>query len=509
MVFRVTNQAMQQSALNNVFRLSEDLFNTQNALSSGKRIQNPSDDPSGTRQTLTIRSEIDKTKQFLRNIQNMQRFTNGVDSALEDIGVSMIRARELTISQLNGTASSESRVLTIAEIDSLIAQTLRSANFQVGNRFIFGGSYVDTAPFSESASGAVYIGNSDALVTDIDKNVAFQYNIPGSEILAADLNPVLTAATSLEDLNRGKGVEEGSFIITDRSGKTATIAVSAGDNLQKVINSINSANINVEASINSTGKGLRLSDSSTLITNALTIAESGSGTTAKDLGIVGSRNSDIIGFDIDPRLTTNTLLSDLNEGAGVVLSDISVVNGAASATVSFSSLHASSTLGDLISVINSAGVNVTAGIGSAGNDLKVISNNSTSVAVIQDIGSGTLAENLGLGDGRNVLTTLVQLKTAMERNDTIGMGALLENLNSGLDAMEEARATMGSIERRLQSNDNTHSQQIVNQTGRLARVEDIDFSKKASELAALELAFQATLNTTARILQPSLLNFLS
>ena len=38
---------------------------------------------------------------------------------------------------------------------------------------------------------------------------------------------------------------------------------------------------------------------------------------------------------------------------------------------------------------------------------------------------------------------------------------------------------------------------------------DVDFVQKASELAALELAFQATLNTTARILQPSILNFLS
>ena len=72
MVFRVTNQGQQQAALNNVFRISEDLFKVQNELSSGKRIQRPSDDPSGTRQTLSLRTDLNKTKQFIRNIKNMQ-----------------------------------------------------------------------------------------------------------------------------------------------------------------------------------------------------------------------------------------------------------------------------------------------------------------------------------------------------------------------------------------------------------------------------------------------------
>ena len=437
----------------------------------------------------------------------MQRFTNGVDSALEDIGITLIRARELTIGELNGIGSVDTQAAA-AEVDNLIKQTLRSANFQIGNRFVFGGSNVDSAPFAESASGAVYTGNSGAILTEIDQNVPFQFNIPGSEILAADLDPTVTTSISLSDLNRGAGVAAGSFKITDRSGNTAEVSVSTNDTIQKVIDAINASGTNVTASINADKNCLQLTDSSTLITNALTIVES-DGSTAADLGILGSRNGDISGLDLDPRLTLSTQLSELNNGNGVELSDIKIVNGAASATVSFSSLSSSSTLGNLIDIINGAGTNVTAGIGSGGNDLKVVSNSSTSVAVIQDIGSGTLAENLGLGGGRNVITTLVQLKTALERKDTNGKNALLENLKSGLDAMQEARAKIGAIERRLQTNGNTHTQDIVRQTERLADVEDIDFSQKASELAALEVAFQATLNTTARILQPSLLNFLS
>ena len=50
--------------------------------------------------------------------------------------------------------------------------------------------------------------------------------------------------------------------------------------------------------------------------------------------------------------------------------------------------------------------------------------------------------------------------------------------------------------------------QIRAQEGQLSAIEDADLVKSASDLANLELALQATLSSTARILQPTLLDFL-
>jgi flagellin-like hook-associated protein FlgL len=46
------------------------------------------------------------------------------------------------------------------------------------------------------------------------------------------------------------------------------------------------------------------------------------------------------------------------------------------------------------------------------------------------------------------------------------------------------------------------------QQGQLSAIEDVDLVKSASDLVTLELALQATLNRTARILHPTLLDFL-
>ena len=66
MVMRVTNLTQQRSALNNIFRITEDLFNAQKEITSGKQIHKPSDDPAGMRDTLALRTSIKQIKQFVK-----------------------------------------------------------------------------------------------------------------------------------------------------------------------------------------------------------------------------------------------------------------------------------------------------------------------------------------------------------------------------------------------------------------------------------------------------------
>jgi len=95
--------------------------------------------------------------------------------------------------------------------------------------------------------------------------------------------------TLLADLNGGQGVSAGSFRITNTLGASAVVDLSQTDDerLSDVIEEINSRGIGVTASINATGDGLVLTD-----TNGgslqLEVEEVGAGTTAADLGILGT-----------------------------------------------------------------------------------------------------------------------------------------------------------------------------------------------------------------------------
>ncbi len=506
MVDRVTNQAMQATALQNIFRITEGLFKANERIATGKRINNLSDDPTALRDSLSLKNSINQVNQFRRNIDNNTVFLQNADTALNSIGLGLIRARELSLGSLAGTDSAETRQFAAIELGNIIDQALQSANSRVKNNFLFSGTESRTEPFLNAAgSGVVYQGNSQRFEIQIANNSSVPLTLPGSEMLATDLNPILTGTTQLSNLNAGAGVPTGTFSITDRAGNSANIAVAAGADINTVIGAINGAGLNVTAAINAQRNGLVLTDSSTTIVGSLTVAEVGGGTTAQALGIEGRIDGNLQGRDIDPRVTGNTLVSELNNGQGINLGSINIVNGATSGTVN---LSAASTLNDVLATINGAGLNVTASINSRGNSLQVNSNSATSAAIVRDIGNGNTAEALGLGGGRNVFVVMSKLKEALEKDDTFGILASLDTLETTQTQLNNARAELGSIQRRLEATERIHESDVVTQTEQLSTVEDADITKEASNVAQLDFALRATLNTSARILQPSLLDFL-
>ncbi|PIQ96782.1 MAG: flagellar hook-associated protein 3 [Nitrospinae bacterium CG11_big_fil_rev_8_21_14_0_20_56_8] len=505
MVSRVTDQAIQANVTRNIFRITEGLFEAQKQIASGKRLSRPSDDPTGIRDSLSFRTSIKKQNQFIRNIDNNRIFLQRADTALNAVGITLSRAKELAIQGVSGSGTAVTRGFAADELDKLISQVLQEANTQVKDNYIFAGTKTRTIPFSASASGVVYQGNSSRFSIEVAKDVPLDIAIPGSEILATDLNPTVSNATALSALNSGSGITAGSFSITDRAGNSATVTVTAGQTVGDAINAINAAGINVTASLNSSQNALLLTDTSAVIAQGLTVAEVGGGSTASSLGILGSRDGNFEGRDLDPSLTASTLLSQLNGGSGPTLTSIRVVNGAASGVVS---LSAATTIGDVLNAINAAGLNVTAGVNSAGNALRVVSNSSSTVAVVNEIGTGTTAEDLGLGGGRNVLDTLITLRNALRANDSIAVLTSFANIDSSLDAINESRAVFGAIQGRLESTSTVHEQDIVDQNQQLSDIEDADVVEQASTVANLEVALQATLSATARIVQPTLVDFL-
>ncbi|MDH5789818.1 MAG: flagellar hook-associated protein FlgL [Nitrospinota bacterium] len=506
MVMRITNQLQQSNALQNIFRITEDLFAANQRVATGKRINKPSDDPLGMQDTLTLRSSIAQIQQFGRNIDNNRLYLNTADTALDSVGLGITRARELAEANIGSTSSAQTRAMAALEIQSILDQTIQEANTQVKGHFIFGGTELLNAPYQANGSGlgAVYSGNSDTLEVEVGANLTIPITRPGSEVFGTDMNAALNVNTLLSDLNGGAGVPVGTFTITNRAGVPTVINTAGLTTVNAVITAINAAP-NITASLNADGSGLLIADStpSNNIIQSLTITE-GSGNTAQSLGILSVSDGNIVGSDLNPVITAATLISDLDGGNGLTLGQIDIVNGALSATVD---LSVATTVGDILTAINGAGVNVTASINSQGNALQVVSNDPTTTAVISEVAGGDTALLLGIGGG-NVFTALDSLREALERNDTSGISASFENLNGALDTVLQARSKYGALVRTMDTLEFGHGADEANETAQLSAVEDSDFVKDASDVAALQFALEATLNTSARVLQPSLLDFL-
>jgi flagellar hook-associated protein 2 len=126
----------------------------------------------------------------------------------------------------------------------------------------------------------------------------------------------ISSQTILSKLNGGNGVARGAFRITDRSGKTGVIDISAAYSLDDVVRKINtSLDVSVKASIS--GDRLVITDLTGQTASNLIISDLGGMTAASDLGIAGSVAAATLSGSDSNYLGRATATADLNDGRGV------------------------------------------------------------------------------------------------------------------------------------------------------------------------------------------------
>ena len=501
-MFRVTNRMMYGNTLINITRQNLGMLKWQEQLASGKRVNRPSDDPISMGEILKYKNRLSRNERYESLGVQSEAFLNTADSLIGEATELAVRSTELAIAMSNGTASDETRRTTAAEISTLIQRAIQIGNSTIGSDYIFGGRRTNAAPLDSSG---LYSGDHTQLTAEVNQNVIVNRSALASEFLTTDMNPRLSSTTALSQLNGGTGVSTGTFTITDRAGATGTVTVNAGDTVGTVIALINASGANVTASISSDGMSITISDNNASVTGPLTIADT-SGSPASDLGIAGSRPlSSLTGNDLDPDVATTTLLSDLYGGGGLTLDDISVRNGAASATVTFAS---ATTVADVLTALNASSVNITAAINSNGTAITMTSNDPTTVAYAVESGTGNTAELLGIGGGRNLIPILQRLEQAMLLNDVSAIRGLIDNLNDVVDTTTALRGQVGARANLVLSTRTSLEQSNFDTQIMLSNAQDADMVKAVSELALLQTAYEATIKSSASIIQPSLLDFL-
>jgi flagellar hook-associated protein 2 len=260
----------------------------------------------------------------------------------------------------------------------------------------------------------------------------------------ADLNQT----ASLDNLNGGAGFVPGEIKITDSSGASAVVDLSAAQSIGDVLNDINDAGLGVTAQIDPSGTSIDLVDTAGG-TSSLTVQEVGGGTTAASLGLIGSgvksTATTIDGQDIY-YLSGNLSLDALNNGSGVststALPDIgyTLANGD-SGTIDLWSVPtgsttgvADTTLGQVVAQINAAAPKeLTASIDPTTNQIVVTDSTSGGGTFSLTAKNGSAAlYDLGLAPTASDSTVTGADGTISGRNVLGGLqGVLLNSLNGG------------------------------------------------------------------------------
>jgi len=264
----------------------------------------------------------------------------------------------------------------------------------------------------------------------------------GSSRLLAGINTVLAS-----NLNGGSGVGDGTIQFTARDASVFTVDIEAADSVSEIIDKINTAAPEgLVASLNASGNGVRIVDSSGA--GLLTIADT-AGAAGANLGIETTDDEDgvVDSGNLQLRyISEGTLLSDLNNGAGVGTGSFRLTDAeGASSTVNID--EDIRTLGDLISRINSRPVKVTARINDTGDGLILedsTGDGNLSAIKVEEI-TGGVAKKLNLlgaadfdtgGDPTgNVIDGSFERSVKFEQTDTLrDIATKINSAGVGVDA---------------------------------------------------------------------------
>lgn len=225
------------------------------------------------------------------------RVLGGMGTVLVDTingGSGLGGASSITITDRNGES---------VTVDNLgVHSTMEELVTFINDAAALSGVAVNVGANAEGNGLAVFdsTGGNQNLVVTGDAATALGIEIDVAADTARGLNiqrQYVSAASDLATLNYGRGVGLGKFRITDGNGISAVVDI--GNDSKKlfdVMNEINSRGLDVEARLNENGDGMILVDTS-VGGSAKIKVESISGSTARDLGILGEATA--IGASID------------------------------------------------------------------------------------------------------------------------------------------------------------------------------------------------------------------
>lgn len=178
---RITHKLIFNSLISQIQQNQDRLFEIEEHLASGKRINKPSDDPVAAARINKLRGQLDKVGQFLKNVDEGAKVTSAVETAVSDIKDQLVRAQEIVMQQLGGIQDEQSRQAAASELEQIKEQILQQANAKNEGKFLFAGFASTTEPFDSNGN---YLGRSgDEFEIEIGENEYLQLNFCGDELM--------------------------------------------------------------------------------------------------------------------------------------------------------------------------------------------------------------------------------------------------------------------------------------------------------------------------------------
>jgi flagellar hook-associated protein 3 FlgL len=271
MTERITSQMIGNSTISTIETDLNQLSQTQEDLSTGFQINNPSDNPYGAALSISLNSQVSAYGAYQSNVTQGTAWSESASTSLQSIQQSVQTIRELVVEGSNGTMSSSDLQDAAQEVLGYISQIKESADSQYDGSYIFSGDDVSTEPYDTTATAAdpstedQFNGNTNSISYAIGPSTQIQVNANLYSVLGSGNTGGTAGSTS----NGGGAVQadgSGGLLATLRTVYNDLTGTNGGtqSDLGNQLNNIDanqSALESVQATVGATQDSLQMASS--------------------------------------------------------------------------------------------------------------------------------------------------------------------------------------------------------------------------------------------------------
>ncbi len=166
---RITNTMMTNNILLNINRNRETLSMYEEQLSTGKKIQKPSDDPIVAIRALRFRTNVKEITQFKTNSNDAISWASVTEQAVSNVTDIMKRVREIAVQATSDVMNIDNRKNAITEVEELLEAALNEGNASYAGRHVFSGFKTDIPMVFKQASSEHYQLTESFAAEDIEQ----------------------------------------------------------------------------------------------------------------------------------------------------------------------------------------------------------------------------------------------------------------------------------------------------------------------------------------------------
>lgn len=250
-MIRVTQNMMKNDVVHNLDVHQRKLNEMQNNLSTGKKVRIPEENPVAATHAMLYRTRINEIRQFLKNIDEGQSRLNIAEGSIRSVTDIFHRLEELAVQAGNGIYTRDDRAKQAVEVDELLKELVEVANAKYKGESVFAGFQINKTPFEvikgrpdyadrEVIQKVFYNGDIGRQKREIEQEEYAAVNLAGNSVFWATQDAVLGS----KDVTQFTAARNYKINI---DGKT--VQISAGDNINAVMEKINTANVPVHAGL--------------------------------------------------------------------------------------------------------------------------------------------------------------------------------------------------------------------------------------------------------------------